>query len=171
MNELVELMESMAGHPNCQMKPPAGMPEIRREHLLPEDLQLFYRRCGGLRVIDGEHEVARIVSPLGVIQAWVGIMIMTPDELEMVREDPSWSWYIIGRGDWGSGHFILVDLDPARLGNYYYTYEYNFSEGRDTPVIATSFFDLLNRMWNSRGKSFNDFYPEFRSLGDFFELF
>ena len=74
-------------------------------------------------------------------------------------------------GDWGSGHFILVDLDPARLGNYYYTYEYNFSEGRDTPVIATSFFDLLNRMWNSRGKSFNDFYPEFRSLGDFFELF
>ncbi len=171
MYELIELMENMSGHPNCQMKPPAGMPEILQEHVLPEDLQLFYRHCGGLRVIDGEYELARIVSPKKVIQSWVGIGLLTPEQLEEGRGHPSWSWYIIGCGDWGSGHNISVDLNPARLGNYYYGFWDSFAEPGSTPVLATSFFDLLDRMWASRGKSFSRDEPEFRSLGDFFELF
>lgn len=171
MNELIDLLGKMSNHPNCLMKPSAGMPEIRPGHVLPEDLQLFYRHCGGLRVIDGEEEWARIVAPDEVIQSWAGICFLTPEELEEGRDCPSWSWYVIGCGERGTGHHISVDLDPTRVGNYYYGFWDSFAEKGSSPVVATSFFDLVDRMWTSRGKSFNPHEPEFRSLGDFYELF
>ena len=170
MKELVDLLGSMSNHPQCLMESPAGIPAVQQGHLLPDDVQLFYRLCGGLTLVEGNDYLACIASPREVIQtnSWL-FYGLTPEQLNETKDEPSWSWYIIGHGD--SGMYISIDLEPSRLGHCYYSFWDSHAVEGDAPVIAASFSDLLNRMWTSRGKSFYEGDPEFRSLGDFYDLF
>ena len=170
MSELAELLGNMHSHPQCLMDSPTGIPAVQQgHHILPEDIQLFYRLCGGLTLVEGEYYLARIVSPHEVIQSNSMFFYgFTPEELDRTKDEPSWSWYIIGHGD--SGMYISIDFGPSRLGFCYYSFWDSHAEEGKSPIIATSFFDLLNRMWASRGMSFYEGKPEFKSLGDFYDL-
>jgi hypothetical protein len=91
---------------NCKVSPPAGLPALE-SHELPEDIRLFYERCGGLRLFEDKDHSCQIVSPSEFVLSNPVIVG------ELVEEDISSHWYIIGND--GNGDYISIDLHPDRL--------------------------------------------------------
>ena len=169
LNHYLELLGNMHGQPQCLLDSPTGIPTVQQGHMLPDDVAQFYQLCGGLTLVEGEFCLARIVSPHEVVQTWVGIYDCPAEQLDELRDGPSFSWYVIGNGD--SGAYISIDLNPSRLGFCCYSFWDSHAMKGYSPVIAASFSDLLSQMWARRGKSFYRDDPKFKSLGDFYDFF
>ena len=86
---------------------------------------------------------------------------------ETEEEDISSSWYIVGRG--GSQEYVTVDLAEARVGRCYDSFWDRHAVAGSSPVIATSFTDLLDRMYSNEGRHWYWLSPEFQSLGDAYD--
>lgn len=143
MTELQRLLDDMAGTPGCRVSPPSGQPVVRQQERLPGDLEEFYRRCGGVWLFEGSHYEMRIVGPGELIRA-------NPEIVgEECPEDITDSWYIVARG--GSEEMLSIDCSPERLGRCYDSFWDTHGMAGNCPVIALSFTELLQRLFENRG--------------------
>jgi hypothetical protein len=78
----------------------------------------------------------------------------------------AWYWYIIGCT--GTDEYFVIDLAPERYERCYYTHLYLFGQRGSTPVMATSFQDLLQRLYRA-AEDDDPRYWERESLGDAYD--
>lgn len=83
--------------------------------------------------------------------------------------DISSSWYVIADAE--DGNYITIDCNQNRLGKCYESFEYSHAVAGSCPVVALSFTELLNNIFDYKGDYF--FWkdnPNFISHGDAYDV-
>ncbi|GCE19832.1 SMI1/KNR4 family protein [Dictyobacter kobayashii] len=128
-------------------------------------MKQFYTICGGISLFngpDGEYSPLIIVPPTCCVLANPVIIG------ETVEDDITASWYIIG-DDTGSD-YLTIDFSKERFGRCYDSFHETHGLSGDCPVIATSFTDLLSRLYNNEGQYWYWLRPDFVPLGDAYDM-
>ena len=153
---------------------PAGVPSLSRNPIapngdIPNSVFQFYSLCGGLKsVIQYDEDIfLSIEPPQGFSWAVEKILGQSfQKQVDAYREHRSWFWYVIGRSN--IDQYFVIDLAPERFGYCYYTELYFFAQKGRTPVIGTSFLDLLERFYEAV-KVGEDWSWESSDYGDAFD--
>jgi antitoxin YokJ len=162
--DLALILKTIRATPDCNVRPPRGLPRVAPEHVLPGDLQEFYQLCGGVTLFGRADYPISIVPPEEMVLANAVILRgVSEPQLAATADDISWSWYIVGVEEGHSSMYITIDLSPERLGRCYDSY-WEIHPGNST-IIATSFTHLLEQLLSNRGERWYWVRPGFHSLG------
>ncbi|MCE7989945.1 MAG: SMI1/KNR4 family protein [Caldilinea sp. CFX5] len=158
---MFDLLQLIPKDPSCEIYPAAGSPVIEQEHFLPEDLQEFYRLCGGALLYAKSEYPYRILSPAEFVLA-NPVLIG-----ERAEYDITGAWYLVTVDP--DNQYLTIDCSKERLGKCYDSFIDRHGIVGNCPVIANSFHDLLVGLINNRGG-----YPywlrnDFASLGDAYD--
>ncbi len=158
-----ELLHAMARTPDCRLFPASGLPTVEAGHVLTDDLAEFYELCGGAVLYEHKDypimivpaEQFRLSNPVIVGPVWE-------------RDDISASWYIVA-DDLKGGAYLTIDLSPERAGRCYDSSPYAHAIAGSSPIIARSFRELLERLYENRGEYWYWLRPDFEGLGDAYD--
>ncbi len=161
--DIERLIIQMSKDSNYEVKKPNGQPSILDGHVLPDDLQEFYRLCGGVScyIASGGFPI-NVLAPAEV----------KPANLELIGEscpnDISSSWYLIA--DALDGNYISIDFAPERLGRCYESFEYSHAVAGNCPIVALSFTQFLQNLFDYKGDYF--FWKDINhsDLGDAYKV-
>lgn len=141
----------MRRKPDCDVRPPAGLPRIRPQHVLPDDVRSFYTACGGftwnLRVESRLWDSFSVLAPEEVVPANPKVCCIPEEELKTMGMDErgiSWDWYVIAAD--GNGDYMSIDLNPSRLGRCYDTFHETYAVPGESPILGFSFTQFLERI-------------------------
>jgi hypothetical protein len=160
--DIEALVNAISTTPNCSVYDPVGLPLVGEGKALPSDLEQFYSLCGGMDLFRNEPYSLAIVPPSQFVLANPVIVG------ELVEDDISSSWYIIG--DDHNGDYLTIDLSKERLGRCYDSFFDRHGIVGSCPIIATSFTDLLFRLYENRGQYWYWLRTDFLSLGDAYDV-
>jgi len=152
---------------NIKVFDPTGIPSIDKKHVLPEDLKLFYELCGGIEIYKDEENPIEILPPKKVVRAnpiIIGEITGMPNN-GIPKNDISEDWYVIAC-DY-NGDYLTIDLGRDRLGRCYDSF-HELHPG-NSPIIAKSFTDLLERLIDNRGQHWYWLREDFVSLGEAYD--
>ncbi|MHC4502337.1 MAG: SMI1/KNR4 family protein [Planctomycetota bacterium] len=136
-----ELIHDIRATPDCVVFPPAGLPRLKPEHVLPADSADFYSLCGGLVLFRSIAFPVTILPPDRVKLANPQIALL--DE-SVDSGDISWSWYTVAED--GNGDYFTLDCAPGRLGRCYNSFHETHGLAGQTPVVAWTMIDFIVRM-------------------------
>ena len=143
MSEMQRLLERIGRTHDCTVAIPGGQPVLRERDSLPDDLAEFYRLVGGVSLFEHGSYPIRVVGPEGLARANPEIVgTDCPDDI-------SDSWYIVARG--GREEAITIDCSPGRLGRCYDSFWDRHGVAGDCRVVALSFTELLQRLFDNGG--------------------
>jgi hypothetical protein len=142
----------------CKVHDPIGLPMLSGKNVLPDDLKMFYTLCGGMSLFEDRAYPLSIVPPNRFVLANPIIIG------EIVEDDISATWHIIG--DDANGDYITIDVSAERPGRCYDSFNDCHGVAGSCPIIATSFTDLVSRLYENRGQYWYWLRPDFVSLGD-----
>lgn len=149
------LLEAMTTS-GCVVLPSDGVPQVPAP--LPSDLAAFYALCGGAALFQGSEYSLSISGPQELV----------PASQEVIGEwplgDVSDSWYVIARDD--HREVISIDLSPTGRGRCYDSHHEVHGIAGSSPVVASSFTDLLTRVLRSGGTGAWWLREDFEDLGD-----
>ncbi len=161
MQSLQQTIAQIASTQGCFLKPPNGLPVLPHGFELPEDLRSFYLVAGGATLFSGAGFQFNIVAPSDLVST----------NLRLVGSaqcgDISDSWFSVAED--GNGDYLSIDLGPGHRGRCYDSFPETPGVVGGTPVIATSFTDLLLRLLANRGEHPYWLAPGFVSLGDAYD--
>ena len=161
MTSIGELVQRIAETPDCRVFPPAGLPSIAEGLVLPDDVRAFYEACGGCVLFENADYAMEIPKPDQFRPANPAI------RGEPAPGDISESWYIAAES--GGTEFLTIDLDPARLGRCYDSFWDRHAIPGTSDIIASSFTELLTRLYDNAGGYWFWLQPGFVSLGDAYD--
>jgi hypothetical protein len=148
--DISTLLDVVKNTEDCIVQPASGRPSIGPSHLLPSDVEEFYRLCGGVVLFQSIAFPLTILPPQRVALANAVITCSSEAELLagglMDADDISWSWYTIAED--GNGDYFTIDLSPDRAGRCYDSCHETHAQPGDTPVVAQSFTEFVVRMRN-----------------------
>lgn len=156
-----ELLVAISADAECKVRLPVGEPQLELEHTLPPDVRQFYQLCGGVDLFPNRDYSHFFVPPDEVVLA-------NPVLLgQRVEGDRSNSWYLIAHD--GNGDYLTLDCGPERTGWCYDSFHETYGLFGQTPVIARSFTELLERCYANRGGYLYWLRDDFVSLGDAYD--
>lgn len=158
---LSELLAEIDATPGCAVLPASGVPVVAEGHTLPPDLKRFYELCGGVDLFH-DSEYATSIVPSQEFTAANPVIIGGQDE-----SDISSSWYIVGSS--GGTEYLTIDLSRERLGRCYDSFSDRHGVAGSCPIIATSFTDLLTRLFLNRGEYWYWLRDDFQPNGDAYD--
>lgn len=163
LSDMWSLVEAIRATPDCTVNPPVGYPSVCNEHCLPQDLETFYRLCGGVTFFQHADFRIQIVSPREILPANPIILIgLDAEQLikfgEKPHDRPSCHWYIIGKGE--NFQHISIDFSPEHLGACYDSFW--DCHPTNSVIIAKSFTELLTRLLINQGRDIYWDDPGFR---------
>jgi hypothetical protein len=168
MTVLSQLLDAIQKIPDCDIRPPQGLPSVAANHVVPNDLLEFYSLCGGVSLFSSSAYSMEIVPPSRCISANPVIFIgISEAQLRASRDDISWSWYIIGEGK--NRQYITTDFALERLGRCYDSFWDSHAMPGYSPIIARSFTELLSGLVSNQGQHWYWLQPNFQSLGDAYD--
>lgn len=143
MSELQRLLDQIARTDDCTVAPTRGMPVLRKVDQLPEDLAEFYRIAGGASLFQHSMYPIRLIGPEEFVRANPAIVgCECPDDI-------SDTWYIVARG--GREETLTIDCNADRLGRCYDSFWDRHGVAGECRVVALSFTELLQRLYDSGG--------------------
>ena len=154
-----QLIGEIARTPDCVVHEPRGLPLVQAEHLIPEDLRTFYELCGGMSIFQ---QAASSVSIVGPHEFRLANPVIVQSKRSM--DDISWSWYIVAIEQ--LPQYMVIDLDPKRLGRCYDGFWDIDAIVGSCPIIASSFTDLLYRLFENKGNRLYFLTDNFTPIGD-----
>lgn len=86
---------------------------------------------------------------------------------ESIEFKVSSGWYVIV--DLDESNYLSADLNRKRLGRCYQTFWDSYAVIGETPIVASSFSDLLERLLKSQGDYWYFLKEDFISLGDAYD--
>lgn len=156
-----EIVQRIANTPGCRVFPPAGLPSIASGLVLPNDVRAFYAACGGGVLFENAEYAMEIPTPEQ----------FRPANLEIRGQsapgDISEGWYIAAES--GGTEYLTIDLDPVRLGRCYDSFWDRHAVPGTSDIIARSYTELLNRLYENRGEYWFWLQPGFVRLGDAYD--
>lgn len=156
-----ELLEKIRNDPECEVLPPAGIPECAENCRLPDDIREFYGLCGGVVLFPSSEYHFEIAAP-GEFQLANPVIVG-----ELCPEDISSQWYIVACNL--EEDYLTVDLSEKRNGRCYDSFWDRHGVAGECPVIAKSFTELLSRLYENRGGCLYWLEDDFASLGDAYD--
>ncbi|GHO79377.1 SMI1/KNR4 family protein [Ktedonobacter sp. SOSP1-85] len=167
MLSIQELVEKIRITPDCFVATPCGLPQISKEHQCPDDVREFYEICGGVSLfVNAEVYRVSIVPPAEVILA-NPVIVGSRNYSEEALKDISWSWYTIAKDD--NNEYLTIDFSKQRLGRCYNSFFDVHAVAGSCPIIARSFTELLNYLYEGQGDDPYWELPDFVSLGDAYD--
>ncbi|QYR24100.1 SMI1/KNR4 family protein [Paenibacillus sp. sptzw28] len=146
---------------DCEVLLSEGLPVTNSTHILPSDVQEFYKLCGGVNLYKGSDYSISIVRPEEFVLSSHVILG------EIYEDDISSHWYVIGKG--GTSEYISIDLAPERYGRCYDSFAETFGLAGDSPIIASSFTELLKRLIDNKGERYYWLDDNFIPIGDAYD--
>ncbi|MCB9857555.1 MAG: SMI1/KNR4 family protein [Phycisphaerales bacterium] len=159
--EIDAVLALLQGHAECVLRPPRGIPTITENCVLPNDLRHFYELCGGVSLFKNRDYGIDIVAPGDFVLANPVIVG------ESCEYDITGSWYIVARA--GAQETLTIDLFPARLGRCYDSFWDCHGVRGSCPRIASSFTDLLLRLFQGGGEYWYWLQDDFPVIGDAYD--
>jgi len=168
MNVVSTLVTLIAQTPDCSVQEPVGLPILAAGHILPDDLRTFFELCGGVSLYGSSDYPVTIRTPSDVVPT-NSILWRDLDKklIDPLRDDRSWSWYAIA--DDQKGDYISIDLSPERLGRCYDSFWDRHAIPGESPIIAESFTELLERLFESHGQYWYWLREDFSPVGDAYD--
>ena len=168
MIDIKEVLIRIKKNNDCFIYPPQGLPNVGSDHILPDDLRMFYQLCGGVSLFSSSAYSINIVSPNKFLLANPVIFTgVSEEDLYASKGDISWSWYLIGKGE--NGQFITIDLAKDRLGRCYDSFWDCHAMPGSSQIIAKSFTEMLLRLVENQGKHWYWLQPHFTPYGDAYD--
>jgi hypothetical protein len=161
--KLAEILRRLSAEDGCVIAPPTDIPLPASGHVVPNDVLEFYRLAGGASLFEGADYPFFIVPPDKVRPANRVL------ELDSGGGDISDAWYIIADTGDGSSDYLTIDFDPARLGRCYDSFHETHALVGDTPIIARSFTELLERLLDNHGRYPYWLRDDFEGMGDAYD--
>lgn len=161
MSEVKQIIQEAKILSNCEVSPPSGLPKVRASDKLPRDLKEFYVECGGMLLFNDSDYSYRILPSVEFQSA--NLVILG----EEVENDITHDWYTIVSD--GNGDFITIDLHSDRLGRCYESFHETYGMVGETPIIALSFTELLQKLFHNKGQRCYWLDDCFHSLGDAYD--
>jgi hypothetical protein len=135
--------------------PPSGLPKPADDArapdvAIPDEVLRFYESCGGLESVVQEDQdlILSIASPKEFNWALPQVLGRSFEEHFVAPEDEiEWYWYVIGRGD--TNEYFVIDLATERYGRCYFAELYFFGQRGRTPIVADSFYGLLQQFYKA----------------------
>jgi hypothetical protein len=158
MERVQKIIGKIKEDPNCIYLPPEGEPNLPKGLSIPKDLSLFYQSIGSLVLFPDADFPVQIVSPNEFVRA---NPIIAGEEWE---DDITYNWFIIAKSEGFGGQYVTIDLDKDRFGFCYDSYwdkHVNF----DSPIIAKSFVEFLERTFETKGKEWFWADDDFENYG------
>jgi hypothetical protein len=163
---LLELIREIGNEPECFLESPKGLPIIEGNHEVPEDLKFLYSIAGGISLFPNR-DCCCFVLPPEEIQL-VGPKVLGQDLWQTFAPEeikPLLSLYTIIHD--GNGDYFSIDFNKKRLGYCYDTFHETLVG--DCPMIATSFVDLLERLYANKGGYWYWLKKDFVPLGNAYD--
>ncbi len=168
---ILKLIDEIRNLPDCIVHKPEGIPVVRSGLKLPQDLVDFYRYCGGVSLyISGAYR-AYIVPPSKFIPAdnviFDEVSLGLYKSHEGYNDEISTDWYALT--DIENGNYIVIDLNSSRCGKCYLGLWETYGMQGESPILAFSFIELLNKLINNKGEKWYWERTDFSSLGDAYD--
>ncbi|MFC7443076.1 SMI1/KNR4 family protein [Laceyella putida] len=170
--DICQTIKGLQSLSDVEIDKPSGLPRVVENQCLPDDLQLFYEKFGGVTLFPHAENTYRIVQPQEFKLA-NPILIADEEllELELNRGNTQLLFtsecYVLV--DLGDANYIVIDLNKERHGLCYLGFWDSFGVIGETPIIAKSFKELLQKMIESEGEEVWFFEKEdFQDYGDAF---
>lgn len=160
--DIEAVIEKMKGNRNFVLQEPSGIPHISEKYVLPDDVIRFYTLCGGIECyVNGPAYPIRVLSPNEVVNA---NMFLLGEEFE---DDISSCWHLIA--DAYDGNYISVDCGQKHNGKCIESFEETYALQDDSPIIAQSFTEFLEKLLQYGGEGFYWLEDEFEGYGDAYQ--
>lgn len=169
--DIKQLVEQIKSDSSCTVLSENGLPNLDVKYSLPRDLTEFYSLCGGMILYEEKPYSAKIVSPHEFVPA--NPILIDADIIEAEKakgtyeNERSIDWYIIA--SLGNSDYIVIDLNPERMGHCYKAFWDSYPSVGDTPVIANSFTELLEKLLEQNGDYWYFMRGDFTSMGDAYD--
>jgi hypothetical protein len=158
VSNLANLIGKIRTTNGCRVAAPSGYPSLPVAYSLSDDLLQYFSTCGAIELFTDADYPLSIASPSTFTSANIEIVG------EVIENDITASWFVCARGR--TGEYITIDLNPARLGWCYDSYEDRHGVAGSCPIIARSFAEFLERAFSTRGGRHYWLLDSFQSYGD-----
>ncbi|MFX3633285.1 MAG: SMI1/KNR4 family protein [Candidatus Pristimantibacillus sp.] len=155
------IIERIKAASDCVVLPPSGAPNIEDHLELPVDIREFYDVCGGAILFQHADYRMNIVSPQNFVLANPVIVG------DICKEDISSNWYIVAKDN--EGEFVTIDLAAGRFGRCYDSFYDRHGVVGESQIIALSFTELLERLFQNKGQYWYWLEEDFVTLGDAYD--
>jgi hypothetical protein len=160
MERLQRILTAISETSDCKL--------LRREHpinievgfKLPDDLRYYFENYKSITFWEKSNYSVKIVGIEGFKKA--NPIIIGED----VPDDISNNWFIISNDN---PQFITIDLFKERLGKCYDSFWDRHGVVGEQPIIANSFTELLEQLYQSKGDYFYWLQEDFENMGDAYD--
>jgi antitoxin YokJ len=157
---ILEIVSEIKKDDRCIVTESLGIPQIFNDMIIPEDLKVFYKNCGGI-IFFKESEYPFEIFPPSKIQRANPIILGQNHE-----DDISFHWFLIGKNE---EQFISIDLSKEKSGRCYDSFWDVHSVSGSQPIVANSFTDLLIRFFFNQGNYWYWLDKNFIKIGDAYD--
>lgn len=157
---MIDILNKICNTNNCKILPKGPLPKIEA-YKIPSDLKEFFELCGGVELfVDESYSYS-----VGIVSNFLRAnpVIFGDTFLEEYKNDISNDWFIIAKDL--DGQPISIDLNEAYSGRCYDSFFGRHAAEGDCPIIAFSFSELLEKMFQNKGQYPYWLNPDF-DLGD-----
>lgn len=161
-----EILEIIAQNRHCKVV--KRTTDFTCECRLPEDLQYFFSHYDAIELFLHKPYGIKIVSSTDFIPT--NKMLYPEDDViwEELEGDCSNDWYVIATSE-QQGQYISLDMNASRFGYCYDSFLETHASPGDSPIIAKSFTELLERLYLGKGDHWFWLAENFESYGDAYD--
>lgn len=164
LQELLKKIETTQGCELIKRTSPLSLSDKK----LPEDLEYYFSNYDGIKLFSD--------MPFGIIIVGINDFRVTNEVLypeddviwEELEGDISENWYMIAKAE-ELDQYISIDLDDDRMGYCYDSFLETHANPGFSLIIAKSFTELLERLFNSKGEFWFWNSEGFEGYGDAYD--
>lgn len=161
MEKILEILKKIENFEDCIISKYDLSKVINIEYNLPDDLKYYLENYNDIILFKSSDYSIKINGITNFIKANPIIIG------EEIPDDRSFDWFIIAQDD--NSQYITIDLSIERLGFCYDSFWDRHGLVGEQPIIAKSFTELLEKLFNSYGKSLYWLEDKFQSYGDAYD--
>lgn len=163
---LEEILFKIDSNPKCDLI--RNNKERELPDYLPTDLLSFYQQYDGISFFSEESYGIQIV-PFDELSQTNKVLFPSDDVIwEELENDISMDWYLIAKSEQLS-QYISVDFSSKNKGVCYDSLLETHANPDESPIIAKSFTELLQQIYNAKGKDWYWLASNFQSYGDAYD--
>jgi hypothetical protein len=161
MKILKQLLASIASTENCPVEKNDTTIVLECEYVLPADLKYCLGNYNSVILFENAECPIKILGSKDFASA---NRIVIGEDIE---NDISHDWFVIASND--RLQYITIDLAHERSGRCYDSFWDRHGVAGEQPIIANSFTELLQALYDNKGKYPYWLRDDFKSLGDAYD--
>lgn len=165
---IVNILEKIQQDKNCKLLERKNSENKVNLSHLPDDLNYFFSHYDGIEFFMEKSYGIKIVGLEEFVNANNYFYPEGDVIWEELENDISNAWYIIAKSE-EMGQYITIDLHSERLGYCYDSFLETHANPGDSPIIAKTFTELLENIFQMQGEDWFWLKEDFESYGDAYD--